>query len=62
MALRDEAEAIVMDWRSLRLRDGAMALCYPAVDMDLWKLAPINDISKVLRSIPDTWVHDKGAS
>ena len=48
--------------RSLALRDEAMALCGSAVDMDLWKLAPINDISKVLRSIPDTWVHDKGAS
>ena len=42
MALRDEA--IVIDWRSLALRDEAMALCDPAVDMVLWKLAPINDI------------------
>ena len=33
-----------MDWRSLALRDEAMALCDPAVDMVLWKLAPINDI------------------
>ena len=40
LALRDEA--IVMDWRSLALREG-MAL--PCDDMDLWKLAPINDIS-----------------
>ena len=40
VALRDEA--IVMDWRSLALREG-MAL--PCDDMDLWKLAPINDIS-----------------
>ena len=31
--------------RSLALRDEAMALCDPALDMDLWKLAPINDIS-----------------
>ena len=31
--------------RSLALRDEAMALCDPAVDMLLWKLAPINDIS-----------------
>ena len=31
-----------MDWRSLALREG-MAL--PCDDMDLWKLAPINDIS-----------------
>ena len=31
--------------RSLALRDEAVALCDPAVDMDLWKLAPINDIS-----------------
>ena len=30
--------------RSLALRDEAMALCDPAVDMVLWKLAPINDI------------------
>ena len=30
--------------RSLALRDEAMALCDPAVDMLLWKLAPINDI------------------
>ena len=45
LALRDEAMAlcdIVMDWRSLALREG-MAL--PCDDMDLWKLAPINDIS-----------------
>ena len=34
-------EAIVMDLRSLALREG-MAL--PCDDMDLWKLAPINDI------------------
>ena len=34
-----------MDWRSLALRDEAMALCDPAVDMFLWKLAPIKDIS-----------------
>ena len=33
--------------RSLALRDEAMALCDPAVDMVLWKLAPINDILKV---------------
>ena len=31
--------------RSLALRDEAMAPCDPALDMDLWKLAPINDIS-----------------
>ena len=31
--------------RSLALRDEAMALCDPAVDMLLWKLAPISDIS-----------------
>ena len=32
--------------RSLALRDEAMALCDEAVvDMLLWKLAPINDIS-----------------
>ena len=31
--------------RSLALRDEAMALCDPAVDMLLWKLAPIKDIS-----------------
>ena len=37
-------EAIVIDWRSLALRDEAIALCDPAVDMVLWKLAPINDI------------------
>ena len=37
MALCD----IVMDWRSLALRDEAMA---PCDDMLLWKLAPINDI------------------
>ena len=30
--------------RSLALRDEAIALCDPAVDMLLWKLAPINDI------------------
>ena len=45
---RDEAicdEVMVMDLRSLALRDEAMALCGSAVDMDLWKLAPINDIS-----------------
>ena len=39
---RCDDEAIVMDWRSLALREG-MAL--PCDDMDLWKLAPINDIS-----------------
>ena len=34
--------------RSLALRDEAMALCDEAVVlMLLWKLAPINDISKV---------------
>ena len=36
---------MVMLLRSLALRDEAMALCDPALDMDLWKLAPINDIS-----------------
>ena len=37
--------------RSLALRDEAMALCGSAVDMDLWKLAPINDIFEwLLRS------------
>ena len=36
---------MVMLLRSLALRDEAMALCDPAVDMLLWKLAPINDIS-----------------
>mmetsp|Transcript_13032 Transcript_13032/g.34605 ORF Transcript_13032/g.34605 Transcript_13032/m.34605 type:complete len:88 (-) Transcript_13032:35-298(-) len=41
-----------MDWRSLALRDEAMALCDPAVDMVLWKLAPINDISKVPSQYP----------
>ena len=44
---RDEAicdEVMIMDLRSLALRDEAMALCDPAVDMVLWKLAPINDI------------------
>ena len=40
MALCD----IVMDCRSLALRDEAMALCDAAVLMLLWKLAPINDI------------------
>ena len=42
---RDEAicdEVMVMDLRSLALRDEAMA---PCDDMLLWKLAPINDIS-----------------
>ena len=32
--------------RSLALRDEAMALFGSAVDMLLWKLAPINDMSK----------------
>jgi len=44
---RDEAicdEVMIMDLRSLALRDEAMALCGSAVDMDLWKLAPINDM------------------
>ena len=42
MALCD----IVMDCRSLALRDEAMALCDEAVVlMLLWKLAPINDIA-----------------
>ena len=35
--------------RSLALRDEAMALCDPAVDMLLWKLAPINDIFRTVR-------------
>ena len=35
--------------RSLALRDEAMALCDPAVDMLLWKLAPINDIFRTMR-------------
>ena len=38
--------------RSLALRDEAMALCDPAVDMVLWKLAPINDILKVSSQYP----------
>ncbi len=48
---RDEAicdEVMVMDLRSLALRDEAMALWLaPCDDMDLWKLAPMSDISKV---------------
>ena len=46
---RDEAicdEVMVMDLRSLALRDEAMALCDPPVLMLLWKLAPIKDMSK----------------
>ena len=50
-----------MDWRSLALRDEAMALCDPAVDMVLWKLAPINDISKVpSQYIPEYVGHERG--
>ena len=50
-----------MDWRSLALRDEAMALCDPAVDMVLWKLAPINDISKVpSQYIPEYVGHEMG--
>ena len=48
---RDEAicdEAMVIDLRSLALRDEAMALDEAAVLMLLWKLAPISDISKVV--------------
>ena len=48
---RDEAicdEVMIMDLRSLALRDEAMALDEAAVLMLLWKLAPISDISKVV--------------
>ena len=55
-------EAIVIDWRSLALRDEAMALCGSAVDMDLWKLAPINDIFEwLLRSSDATCQRHKKA-
>ena len=47
---RDEAicdEVMIMDLRSLALRDEAMALDEAAVLMLLWKLAPMSDMSKV---------------
>ena len=48
--------------RSLALRDEAMALCGSAVDTDLWKLAPINDIFEwLLRSSDATCQRHKKA-